>query len=206
MLRLETRPQTVIVHTDKGRIEAARVVLTAGAWLPALVGGPLQRNTRVQRQTLLWFHADEPALYDPAHCPWFIWMHGTGPEDYLYGFPILEPGSGVKAATERYGADIDPNHVDRTVPEQEWRGMYARHVAGRLRGVTDRLTRAATCLYTTTPDAGFVLDHASPDGRVIAASACSGHGFKHSPAIGEHLAALATGDAALAPGFQLARF
>ena len=206
MQRIEPKGEGIVVHTDKGRIEAARVVLSAGAWLPGLVGGPLQRLARVQRQTLLWFEADQPALYDPARCPVFIWMHGDGPEDYLYGFPILPCGSGVKAATERYGANIDPDHVDRDVPEQEWRAMYARHVEGRLRGVSGRLTRAATCLYTTTPDAGFVLDHAGTDGRVIAASACSGHGFKHSPAVGEHLAELATGEAALASCFQLARF
>lgn len=202
----------VAVTTDRGRIEAARVILTAGAWLPGLVGGALQRVARVQRQTLLWFEPDEPALYDPARCPVFIWMHGQNEEDYLYGFPTPPGGRGLKLGSERYGPTIDPDQVDRDVPEAEWRGQYARHVAGRLRGVSDRLVRASTCLYTVTPDAGFVLDHAQ-GGAVITASACSGHGFKHAPALGERLAAMALGDlAADARGagrdapFTLARF
>ena len=78
---------------------------------------------------------------------------------------------------------------------------------GRLQGVTNRLVKAATCLYTVTPDAGFVVDRLQEDGSVIVASACSGHGFKHSPAMGEHLAALALDAGTTAePSFALGRF
>ena len=45
------------------------------------------------------------------------------------------------------------------------------------------------CLYTVTPDFGFVIDAHPHCDRVIIASPCSGHGFKHSAAIGEALAA-----------------
>jgi glycine/D-amino acid oxidase-like deaminating enzyme len=42
---------------------------------------------------------------------------------------------------------------------------------------------------------------------VIAASACSGHGFKHSPAVGERLARLVTEPGHLPDAvFGLARF
>ena len=42
---------------------------------------------------------------------------------------------------------------------------------------------------------------------MIAASACSGHGFKHSPALGERLAAMAVEESVEeAEGFGLARF
>jgi sarcosine oxidase len=46
----------------------------------------------------------------------------------------------------------------------------------------------AECLYTTTPDESFVFERA---GRVVVGSACSGHGFKFTPAIGRKLADLA---------------
>jgi sarcosine oxidase len=52
--------------------------------------------------------------------------------------------------------------------------------------------RAVACKYTVTPDFGFVIDHAPADDRVWLASACSGHGFKHSAAVGEALAELAS--------------
>ena len=207
VLGIEPCGNGVAVVTDKGRVESARVILAAGAWSPGLAGGGLARLGQVHRQTILWFEADEPALYDPARCPVFIWQYGQTADDYLYGFPILPGGSGVKAASEHYGpTGIDPNAVDRTIPEAESRGIYDTHIAGRLRGVSNRLVKAATCLYTVTPDAGFILDDLHADGSVIVASACSGHGFKHSPAIGEHLAALATGAAVHHEAFRMARF
>ncbi len=197
----------VAVVTDKGRIEAGRVVLAAGAWLPGLAGGAVPKVTRVERQTLLWFDPEEPALYDPARCPVFIWMHGALEEDYLYGFPMLPGTTGVKAASERYAGHVDPDRIDREVSAAEADGLYHRHVAGRLRGIGNRLLKAKTCLYTVTPDAGFIVDRLGEDGRVLAASCCSGHGFKHSAALGEELAALATEPARVAePSFALARF
>ena len=214
VLAIEPCAGGVAVVTDKGRIEAGRAILAAGPWLPGLAGGALGGagaqggRAGVHRQTLHWFEADEPALYAPARCPVFIWMHGTGEEDYLYGFPLLPGSPGVKAASERYGASgIDPDLVDRTVSAAESREIHRRHIAGRLRGLGGRVTQAATCLYTVTPDAGFVIDRLWADGTVIAASACSGHGFKHSPAVGERLARLATEPGHLPDAaFGLARF
>ena len=49
-------------------------------------------------------------------------------------------------------------------------------------------TTAAICLYTNAPGARFVIDTHLEHERVIFASPCSGHGFKHSAAIGEALA------------------
>ena len=52
--------------------------------------------------------------------------------------------------------------------------------------------KAAACLYTVTPDSRFVIDRLPSSPNVIVASPCSGHGFKHSAAIGESLAQLVT--------------
>ncbi len=197
----------VIVVTNKGRIAAGKVVLAAGAWLPGLAAGALSGLIRVHRQTLLWFDADEPRLYNPAGCPVFVWMHGATEADYLYGFPLLAGEPGVKIGTECYDVPIDPDHVDRTVPDEETQALHERHVAGRLRGLSQRVTKAATCLYSVTPDAGFIIDRFREDGTVLVASCCSGHGFKHSPALGEELAMAATKPGhALEPKFALARF
>jgi sarcosine oxidase len=74
--------------------------------------------------------------------------------------------------------------------------------------LSSRCLRSTTCLYTVTPDFGFVVDTLPGTSNVLIASPCSGHGFKHSPAIGEALAQWATGRAkpdALAP-FAIDRF
>jgi sarcosine oxidase len=47
---------------------------------------------------------------------------------------------------------------------------------------------AESCFYTTTSNERFILER---HGRIVVGSACSGHGFKFAPAVGERLAALA---------------
>lgn len=63
--------------------------------------------------------------------------------------------------------------------------MYRQHVQGRLAGATPEVAQAAACLYTVTPDRGFIIDRHPEQDRVLVVSACSGHGFKHSAGIGE---------------------
>jgi len=57
-----------------------------------------------------------------------------------------------------------------------------------LADVTPRVVKARTCLYTQVDGARFIIDAHPDDRRVMIVSPCSGHGFKHSAAIGEALA------------------
>ena len=66
--------------------------------------------------------------------------------------------------------------------------MFRHHVEGRLRGIRPAALRSAACMYTVTPDSGFLIDWHPGDARVMVVSACSGHGFKHSAALGEAVA------------------
>lgn len=161
-------------------------MLTAGPWLPVLAGGNLPAVAKVYRQTLHWFTADESS-FAPGRFPVFIWMHGAHEEDYFYGFPALPGSSAIKVASERCADPADPDSVSRDVTDAESAQIFERHVLGRLRGVTQMVIRSAACLYTVTTDAGFILDVLPAHPNVIAASACSGHGFKHSAAVGERL-------------------
>ena len=198
----------IALVTDRRTIRTARVVLAAGPWLPELAGGRVAELARVHRQTLHWFDADDPARYAPGRFPVFIWMHGDSEEDYFYGFPALPGTSTVKVASERYADPTSPDRVRREVAPEESQAIYRRHVAGRLSGVGPACRHAASCLYTVTPDAGFIVDALPDQPGVLAASACSGHGFKHSAALGELLARRAVADpAGLGPNaFNLARY
>ena len=69
--------------------------------------------------------------------------------------------------------------------------MYERYVGDRLPALSGRCVKTRTCLYTVTPDSRFLIDRLPSAPNVIVASPCSGHGFKHSAAIGEALAQLA---------------
>jgi sarcosine oxidase len=66
--------------------------------------------------------------------------------------------------------------------------MFERHVRARLRGVGPIATRGAACCYTVTPDAEFIVEQHPDSAAILLVSACSGHGFKHSAALGEALA------------------
>jgi len=63
------------------------------------------------------------------------------------------------------------------------------------------------CIYTNTPDDAFIVDVHPDHRKVVIVSACSGHGFKFAPVIGEAAADLLAGDRAsdLAE-FRLDRF
>lgn len=182
----------VRVVTDRQVYEAASVVLAAGPWLPGLVPS-LAGHLAVHRQVQYWFATDRD--HDRfASLPVFIWLHGPHDGEYVYGFPAVDgPAGGVKVATETFDAATTPASVDRGLREGEAAEMYAAHLEGRFRGLSPRCLRHTVCLYTVAPDFGFVLDALPGRGNVLVASPCSGHGFKHSAAIGECAAALALG-------------
>jgi sarcosine oxidase len=85
------------------------------------------------------------------------------------------------------------------VRPEEVQHMYDRHVAGRLAGLRPQAVRTATCLYTSTPDAMFRIRAHELSPSLTLVSACSGHGFKHSAALGESIAASVLGATPIVP-------
>jgi sarcosine oxidase len=174
------------VATDAAEYAGGRVIVTAGPWSGELLPQHRERFA-VYRQVQFWFDVADDAAYERHRdTPVFIWQLGDAHDDFVYGFPPLDRRGGVKVASEQYAT---PTTADawREVTAEEVRRMYDDYVRERLPGLTDRCLRATSCLYTVTADHGFVVD----DGDVLCVSACSGHGFKHSPAIGEAVAQLA---------------
>jgi sarcosine oxidase len=94
------------------------------------------------------------------------------------------------------------------VSAAETRAIYDEYVAPYVSGLSSTCVKAAACLYTVTPDFGFVIDTLPGADRVIVASPCSGHGFKHSAAIGEALAEWAIDGASRQDlsAFKMSRF
>ncbi|NED98497.1 N-methyl-L-tryptophan oxidase [Phytoactinopolyspora alkaliphila] len=184
----------VVVRTDRGRYGAGTAVLAAGPWLPELIDPDLGGLFTVYRQVVNWFAGDlADGSFEPDRCPVFIWQFGPGEEDVCYGFPAIDgPGGGVKVGTEHYGSPVTPDTVRREVLPSEVEQTYHRCVAGRLPALRAAAVRSVSCLYTVTPDFGFVVDRHPLHHGVIVASPCSGHGFKHSAAVGESIAQLVT--------------
>ncbi len=195
----------VAVETERTAYRAKRAILSAGAWAPDFVDESTARLFRVFRQTVHWFALDgQLAEFEPGRFPVFIW-EGSGKS--LYGCPAVDGASGgIKIATERYEATTT---ADSPASNAEDAGeMHRTLIAGAIPGVGARCLRSETCLYTVTPDAGFVIDRHPDMDNIVLVSACSGHGFKHSAAIGEALAQwLIEGKSTLDfRPFRLARF
>lgn len=195
VLDVKATNQGVEVSTDKASYSAAKVIVTAGPWISRFLPAEYSQHFRVYRQTLCWFSLSRNhERYAPQYFPVFIWITGTRVQDMLYGFPAIDGREGgIKVATERYDSTVDPDAVPRDVSEESVAEMYSADIAPRFPDVSSRCLRTATCLYTVTPDAKFVIDYADENRTVLFASACSGHGFKHSAAVGEALAQRALG-------------
>jgi len=186
--RIERDGGGVCVVADGDRYHAADAVLAAGAWSAGFMG-TLAPHLSVTRQVFHWFEPSDPAAFAPDRFPPFIWVHGDGPDDSFYGFPIPPGEQGVKVGTEQTSATTpDPDRLGREIAAQEAEALFRDHLQGRLPGLPPRALRDAACIYTNTPDGDFLVARAPENDRVLLVSACSGHGFKHSAGLGEAVA------------------
>jgi len=184
----------VTVRTDKQTYRGRQLIVAAGAWLPGLLGPALAGSFMVTRQVLYWFRARSEAAhadFAPERFPVYIWQLPR--YQSIYGFPALGGiEEGVKLATEQYDVATTPQSVSRTVDADETREMYETYVEPFFPGLSPVCVRHKVCLYTWVDNARFIIDRHPALDRVIVASPCSGHGFKHSAGIGELLAEMIT--------------
>jgi sarcosine oxidase len=201
--------ERVRVVTSNGRHLADRVVLAAGPWLPDFIAAPTRStwagSVAVYRQVMYWCDAGGAApSFAAGRFPVFIWAYGDGDEDSFYGFPAsAEHPMRIKVASAQRSVTTTADGVDREVSANEAAQMFRSRVAGRLRLHDERPVDARTCLYTVTPDRQFLIDELPDLPAVLVASACSGHGFKHSAGLGAALAERVLG---LAPTLDLQPF
>jgi sarcosine oxidase len=198
----------VEVTTDRASYTAGKIVITAGAWLPDMLTREHTQLFTVRRQVLYWFKL-KPGVpvddYKPEKFPVYIWQLPA--RQAVYGFPWTGDGApAIKIATEQYDTSTSPQSVDRTVSADETRAMHAEYVLPYFPGASSDCDRSAVCLYTCVDNARFIIDELPGDARIIVASPCSGHGFKHSAAIGEALADLAVNGKSSAKKFDLSKF
>jgi sarcosine oxidase len=185
VLAIKPEGAGVRIVTDRGDFHAGQAVVSAGPWADELLGAPFDRLLAPARQVMHWFEI-EPGWADTWETsPVFIWLHGPRPSDFFYGFPSLRGTNTVKTAGEQYDSFTRPDEIKRIVAPDEARAMRDIHLKGRVQGLSTKTEKSATCLYTITPDSHFLIDHHPETDRILVVSPCSGHGFKHSAAIGE---------------------
>lgn len=182
----------VTVTTDRSTYGGEQLILCAGPWLPQLF--PEGRDLfAVYRQLQYWF----PILdgYEQLReMPVFVWDFGGERGGFVhfdgfYGFPALDgPAGGLKVATETYETTTEPDGEQHPATPAEIDTMYRDCISRRLSWLGPDPLQTISCLYTCTRGSRFVIDRHPQHEAVMIVSPCSGHGFKHSPAIGEAVA------------------
>jgi len=187
---------------DGAPLEADAFVFACGPWLPQVLPDVLGDIIRPTRQELFYFgEPSRNAAFSDSSMP--AWIDHS--DHVWYGVPGNEY-RGFKIGDDARGPDTDPTTQER-VPTESFIRAAREYAAYRFPGLVGApITEARVCQYENTPDNDFILDrHPNLDNAWIAGGG-SGHGFKHGPAIGEHVCALIAGSTRVRVEFSLARF
>ena len=182
----------VEASTATETLEARQLVLCAGAWVTQLF--PQASGLfATYPQMIHWFPIRRG--YEALRkMPIFVWETGGELGEFahlgcFYGFPAIDGAAGgVKLGTETYETTVDPDDLSSAGARRAAHEFYERHLARRFPWVDAEPLRSVPCLYTNTRGSRFIIDRHPAHANVMVVSACSGHGFKHSAAIGEAVA------------------
>ena len=195
----ETRTEPQVVTGAGETLAADAVVLACGAWLPALLPLAVGARIRPTRQEVL--HVGVPAG-DPRfgidRLP--VWIDFAAG---VYGIPDLD-ARGFKIGLDRHGPPIDPDLAERLVDPTvvaEARAFLARRFPALARAP---IVDARVCQYENTSTGDLLIDQHPNWPAVWIVGGGSGHGFKHGPAVGTHVADLLAGRTGVEPRFALA--
>ncbi len=192
-----------VASTDGRSIDAERVVVSAGGWLPELLGeislpqGFLDALPRLevrQEQVFHFPYRDHGAAW-PTHID-------MSPAIQVYGLPGGRDaeGRGQKVAEFNGGRILPSASAQDGVVDPANRARVIDYVRARLPGLVPEPYAETTCLFTNTPTEDFVID--GVDGITVV-SPCSGHGAKFAPLLGRIVADAVTGRPGVPDAFRV---
>ncbi len=184
----EPHGNKVKVKTIDNSYAAEKLVITVGPWLGELLP-QLNNYLKVYRQVLYWYDVSNSIdRFQIPNFPIFIWLPKNDSQMAMYGFPALDGvNGGIKIASEIYKETTTPEIVVRSVSDEEIISMYENKISHSFPLIKNNVLKTAVCLYTVTPNSNFIIDYLPDNNNVVICSACSGHGFKFSGAIGEQI-------------------
>ncbi|MCK8478298.1 N-methyl-L-tryptophan oxidase [Microbacterium aurugineum] len=170
--------------SDGTTVSAAQVVVAAGAWT-ALLQPDYPVPLTVRRAVLSWFRP-RPGAEDRFAADVFpVFTRENSGEVSGWGAPIIDE-YGVKIGLhDQAGYEIDDPAVnDPRVAPWELERVHA-FCAEQFADLEPVAQHPRGCMITLTPDERFAVGRVDPRSRIVTLAACSGHGFKHSAAVGE---------------------
>ena len=196
------------VHSADGRqMEAENIIVSAGGWLPDLLGNLslpeafLARIPHLEVRQEQAYHFPYKDQSPESAQPWPTFIHKRegiqtyglpgGRDAEWRGQKVAEYNGGkiMPSASSQDGL-IDPANRQRVID----------YVQSYLPGLVPEPYAETTCLFTNTPTEDFIIDKAE---NITVVSPCSGHGAKFAPLIGQFAADLATGAGTVPAEFRL---
>jgi sarcosine oxidase len=192
-----------LVSAAGAAFDAGNVVISAGGWLPQLLGrlpvpagflAGLPEITVRQEQAFHFRYRDRE--------PWPTFIHKSA-DIQTYGLPGgRDAGFAGQKVAEYNGGRFIPSAAAQTgTVDPANRGRVVEYVRKYLPGLDPDPYAETTCLFTSTPNEDFLIDRTE---RLTVLSPCSGHGAKFAPLIGRWAAGLATGTADVPVRFRQA--
>ncbi|WP_461172858.1 FAD-dependent oxidoreductase [Arthrobacter sp. Z1-9] len=195
------------LHSGTGEtVDAGNVVISAGGWLPELLGqlslpsgfvAGLPEITVRQEQAFHFKYRDPESASQ-----WPTFIHKAG-DIQAYGLPGgRDAGFAGQKVAEYNGGRLIPSAAKQTGEvDPANRRRVVDYVQRYLPGLDPEPYAETTCLFTNTPHEDFLIDRI---GNLTVVSPCSGHGAKFAPLIGQWAADLATGTATVPERFRSA--
>jgi sarcosine oxidase len=187
------------VTTRSGeRISGSAFIFACGPWLPKLFPDLLGERIFATRQEVLYFGppAGDSRFAPPAMPAWIDFR------EEMYGVPDIA-ARGFKISLDRHGPPFDPDTGDR-VAGRTFDAVHA-YLARRFPALRDApLVAAEVCQYENSCNGDFLIDRHPEFENVWLLGGGSGHGFKHGPALGEHVAQLVAEGGVIDQRFRLA--
>ncbi len=180
----EIDPETASLTLERGgSVSGDLVVVTAGPWLPDLLGAQLPELTKritPSRQAYAYLSPPEETRAAWAAHPMVLDISRES------GFYLVPPAAGTAMKIGDHGFSLSghPDQAREGHPEDvaESLAMAGRRIADFERYAVERI---GTCFYTVEPEERFI---AQTCGAAWILTGFSGHGFKFAPLIAEQLA------------------
>lgn len=195
VVKLENHGCGIRATTKSGRAHYAKsAILATGPWTANNFLPELNNRIEPRRIPVYWFKPKIgfEKLFSKEHFPIFLYERNDG--GILYGIPSItsnEPG--VKIGF--HNRQQEPAIPDwKSVPVQQ---RYIAEISDIVKSIFPSLeclpALAKNCFYTMSLDESFLIGKSKTLWSTYFASACSGHGYKFAPSIGDALANMAVG-------------
>jgi len=194
------------------KLYAKKIVLSCGSWINTILEKnfmyKLPLSIDLNHVYYFKFLNEKNNIENLENTPIFIIQ-----EDYqneFYGFPDIKNGNHFKYSLYHQNLTHSSISEIKRGPNQKIYEKIKKFCKKFIKNFNEEnveLIKEISCLYTSTPDYDFIIDFLPNNkNRIIVCSACSGHGFKFSSAVGEHIKLLFENKCEPYKEFRLDRF